>query len=418
MNILISAYSCESGRGSEGEIGWRLVLRLAENNDVWVITRANLRPVHDLAFMQITKPDRLRFIYFDLAWIFRFFKKRARFFLIYYYLWQIGMAFKARGLAKEHRFDVLHHLIGGMDWMPSGLALVPGKFVWGPVGSESTNPHLRKYLSTASWLKDSLRRGVRWWMRNLDPFVRLTGSRANIVLTHTPDTMPGRYAGKMHAFNQTGIENCAALARPKERFERADSLRVTFAGELKDWKGARLALDAALRLFESEPKATLTVVGEGPLRLEMEAAARRHPQGDRVRFLGWVPMATLIEALHESDVFIYPSFHHGLATIVLQAMLTGLPIVCLQGDATSRAVGNRAGVTVPLSDDVDPVEGLAQALQMLARNEPERLRLAAAAHEIAVQEYNYEKLAKNLEQMLQTVVSEGRKGGYVRPIAT
>ncbi len=118
MRILVSAYACETGRGSEGEIGWRLVLRLAENNDVWVITRANLRPIHEAAFQVTQKPARLHFVYFDLPWIFRFYKKGARFFLLYYYLWQIGVAIRARRLSRDVHFDVLHHLIGGMDWMP------------------------------------------------------------------------------------------------------------------------------------------------------------------------------------------------------------------------------------------------------------------------------------------------------------
>ena len=403
MKILISAYACETGRGSEGEIGWRLVLRLAERHDVWVITRANLQQVHEAAFEQSPKPARLHFVYFDLPWIFRFYKKGARFFLLYYYLWQIGVGLLGRRLAKEYQFEVHHHLIGGMDWMPSGLSLVPGKFVWGPVGSENTHPIMRRYLSPVSRLKDRLRLVYRWWMRNLDPFVRLTGARASVVLTHTLETMPTRYANKMRAFTQTGIENSLLLAKLKDHLDRGDSLRLIFVGELKDWKGAQLALDAALRFFEEEPSATLRVVGDGPLRGELEAAARRHEQGNRVSFLGRLPMESVTMELRESDVFIYPSFHHGLSTIVLQAMMTGLPVVCIEGDATSRAVGGRAGITVPLSDDADPVEGLAKALHKLAQNEPERLRLAAAAREIAVNEYSYDQLAENLEKVLESV---------------
>lgn len=59
MKVLISAYACETGRGGEGEIGWRMVRRLAADHDVWVITRANLRAVHEAAFRQEPKPDRL-----------------------------------------------------------------------------------------------------------------------------------------------------------------------------------------------------------------------------------------------------------------------------------------------------------------------------------------------------------------------
>lgn len=399
MKILVSAYACETGRGSEGEIAWRLILRLATEHDVFVITRANLRNVHEAAFVNITKPAGLNFVYFDLPWLFRFYKKGARFFLIYYYLWQLGVGILARRLVKEHQFDLLHHLTGGMDWMPSGLSLAPGKFLWGPVGSENTNPCILPYLPLTSRLTDRLRFSVRWWMRNLDPFVRLTGARADLILTHTFETMPLRYAHKLRAFTQTGIENSSFLAKPKMNFARNAPLKLVFAGELKDWKGARLALDAALIFFEIDSMATLTVVGDGPLRSEMEAITQVHPQGYRVVFLGKVPMNILVDELHSSDVFLYPSFHHGLATVVLQAMLTGLPVICIEGDATGRTIGEEAGITVTVKPECSPASDLAQAIENLASNEDMRQMFAKAAQRLAQESFNYNRLAKAIESI-------------------
>src|SRR5690554_6449505 len=111
MKILVSAYACETGRGGEGEIGWRLVHELAREHDVRVITRANLRAVHSANFTETSQQASPRFEYFDLPWIFRFYKKGNRFFLLYYYLWQIGVAFRARRMLREEPADVLHHLI-------------------------------------------------------------------------------------------------------------------------------------------------------------------------------------------------------------------------------------------------------------------------------------------------------------------
>lgn len=399
MKVLVSAYACETGRGSEGEISWRLVHRLAEEHEVWVITRANLRPIHDLKFAAEPKPEKLNFIYFDLPWIFRFYKRGKRLFLLYYYIWQIGVGLKARQIVKANEFDVLHHLIGGMDWMPAGLALAPGRFIWGSVGSEDTHPLMRQRLSVGAWLKDCVRVSIRWLMRTFDPLVRFSAARAEVILSHTPETLPRRYALKLRPFIQTGIENSPTLAHRKKDLARGETLRLIFAGELKEWKGAHLALEAALRLFETEPAAELTVVGDGPLREVMEATSRAHPHGGRVHFRGRVPMEELIEVLHGGDVFLYPSFHHGLATVVLQAMLTGLPVVCIEGDAIGRAVGQKAGITVALSPDRDPVAGLAAALCSLAADEPRRRVLAQAAREIACTRYSYERLAQAISDI-------------------
>lgn len=403
MKILISAYSCETGRGSEGEIGWRMVHALASQHDVRVITRANLRDVHSESFSDSPKPPNLHFEYFDLPWIFRFYKRGNRGFLLYYYLWQIGVGLRARAILNEEPADVLHHLIGGMDWMPAGLALCPGPFVWGPVGSENTHPIILRHLPVQSRLKSRIRIAIRWALRTLEPFTRLTGARAAVVLSHTPETMPQRYAKRLKPFTQTGIVDLPTLARPKKDFNRRPVLKIVFAGELKDWKGARMALDASLAYLDTGASAELVVLGDGPLRNEMEAITTTHPKGDQVRFLGKVPMLQLIDELHSADLFLYPSFHHGLATVVLQAMLTGLPIVCIEGDATGRVVEQEAGITVKLSKHEAPAVGLARAIRELAQCDERRQSLARAARQIALERFSYETHASRLEAIYAEV---------------
>lgn len=399
MKVLISAYACETGRGSEGEIAWRLVLELAKRHDIAVITRANLRPVHEEAFQRHGRPVNLQFIYFDLPWIFRFYKKGRRFFLLYYYLWQIGAGLLARRLQKEACYDLCHHLTGGMDWMPAGLALARGPFLWGPVGSEDTHPVLRRGLSTLSQWKDRLRLVARGTVRRFDPLVRLSGRRAGRILSHTPETMPRHLVRKMTPFTQTGIEETPSMVLPRENLGRAGELRLLFAGELKDWKGALLALQAALRFFEIYPSARLTIVGDGPLLSKITGMVAAHPHGDRVTLAGRLDMAGLVQAINHSDVFLYPSFHHGLATVVLQAMLTGVPVVCLEGDATGRTVKQEAGITVSLSNERDPVDDLASAIHRLAVDDTYRQSLARAAQTIARERHAYASLADRIEQI-------------------
>lgn len=404
MKILISAYSFETGRGSEGENGWHTVNELAKKHEVRVVTRANLRAIHLSSFAKTPKPEGLNIEYFDLPWIFRFFKKGKRGFLIYYYLWQIGVGFRARGMLRKEPADILHHLNGGMDWMPAGLAFCSSPFIWGPVGSENTHPIILRYQPLQSRIKATVRVAVRWGLRTFDPLTRITGARANVILTHTPDTMPKRYADRLKTFRQTGIANLTSLAQPKTDFIRKSKLKIIYAGELKDWKGAQMALDASLAYFETDCAAELVIIGEGPLRNKMEKVTRAHQNGNQVSFLGKVPMLQLIEELHEADVFLYPSFHHGLAVVVLQAMLTGLPIICIEGDAIGRTVGQEAGITVPLTDVKTPSASLSEAISKLAQDEPYRQVLAAEAQSIALEFYSYKALARQLEDVYEDVL--------------
>lgn len=215
--------------------------------------------------------------------------------------------------------------------------------------------------------------------------------------------MPRRYQDRLHAFTQTGIADLPSLAKPKSDLSRCDRLRILYAGELKDWKGAGLALEGALRAFESGLEADLRVVGDGPMANEMRSVAKAHCKGGQVKLLGHMSMQELIVELHAADVFLYPSFHHGLATVVLQAMLTALPIVCVGGDATGRTVGCRAGITVPLTSRVHPTVGIAEALIALANNENQRQELARAARNIALEEFSYEALSSRISKIYQNL---------------
>ena len=398
MKILISAYTCETGRGSEGEIGWRLAHALAAKHEVTVLTRANLRDVHEKSFKEHPKPKNLRFEYFDLPYIFRFYKKGKRGFLIYYYLWQIGIGLRARYLTRNEPVDVLHHLIGGMDWMPAGLSLCGGPLIWGPVGSENTHPLILCHQPLKTRIKDKIRSVIRWFMRTLDPFTRFTASRAKVIFSHTPDNLPKRLVPIVRPLAQTGIFDHSHLAIPKTDLARGVRLRLIFVGDLKDFKGARMALDSALRVFKLGYPADLTIVGDGPLRNEMKKVVDTHPNGKQVKFLGKIPMKKLVHTLNDSDIMICPTFHHGLSTIVLQAMLTRLPIICVDGDATGRAVGQLAGITVKLSNDVKPHHSLAKAIIDLAENEEKRQTLAHQARKLALENYNYGSLAEQISK--------------------
>lgn len=402
--ILVSAYACEPGRGSEGEIGWSVVHELAKFNHVWVITRANNKTVHEAAFAQNPKPERLNFIYYDTPKWARWYKKGKRFFLVYYYLWQIGSFFEARRFLKQENIDLAHHLTGGMDWMPSGLAFLDLPFLWGPVGSEEIHPDILRTLPLSVRTKEIFRKAMRYYCRQIDPLVRLTGRRAWIILSHTPENLPERYRDKIVPYRQTGIHPSSRFARMKTDFKRGDDFTVIYAGELIHWKGAAYAVDAFLDFARQRTDAHLVVIGDGPLRAQLERKVAESGVREQVKFLGKVAMSTLIEQLAHGDVFLYPSYHHGLATVVLQAMLTGLPIVCLEGDAIGRTVGSGCGITVAVHKDADFIRALSDGLSRLYMDESLRHGLAKHAQKLALTAYAYEAIGGGYEDIYKKIL--------------
>lgn len=399
LRILLSAYACEPNRGSEAEIGWSLAHELAKTHKVWVITRANSAAVHQEAFWRHGRPENLTIVYFDTpAWM-RWFKRGKRNFLLYYYLWQVLSARTARRIVAAERIDVVHHVTGGMDWMPSGLAFTRRPFVWGPIGSERTHLALYPLLTWRERLHDRIRRCALWCLRSWDPMVRYTSHRASIILSHTKDNLAVTSQKRVRPWVQTGIREVPELAKPKRDMGRRGPMKLVYAGELVAWKGARFAVSAFLRAAAHRNDMRLIVVGEGPLAQELKNMSSASGVANSVNFTGKLPLSRLVQVLAEGDAFIYPSYHHGLATVVLQAMLTGLPVICIEGDATGRTVGSECGITVPLVKPDSIVDGLASAISLLADDEVLRLQLATQAQRVARTRYSYQAIAEGYAEV-------------------
>jgi hypothetical protein len=94
MKVLLSAYACEPGKGSEPGVGWNWVRQIAPFAEVWVITRSNNREAIEKALAEEPLPN-VHWVYFDLPRWARFWKKGQRGVHLYYYLWQVGIYFLA-----------------------------------------------------------------------------------------------------------------------------------------------------------------------------------------------------------------------------------------------------------------------------------------------------------------------------------
>jgi L-malate glycosyltransferase len=109
-----------------------------------------------------------------------------------------------------------------------------------------------------------------------------------------------------------------------ELLDNADAQVVLFVGRLVEEKG----LERLLKVWAAMPcreNAILCLVGNGPLRSELEAVAARLDVLSSVRFLGHQPHVSKFYAI--ADLFVLPSHTEGMSNALLEAMAAGLPVV-------------------------------------------------------------------------------------------
>lgn len=115
----------------------------------------------------------------------------------------------------------------------------------------------------------------------------------------------------------------------------ARPFRIVFTGRFQAQKNVSLLLDQCAMLRDlSDKPFELHLVGDGPLRTQLEAQVSRLGLSDRVVWYGWTPREQLREIYRESDCLVNPSFYEGMPNAILEAMACGKPIIasCVGGN--------------------------------------------------------------------------------------
>jgi glycosyltransferase involved in cell wall biosynthesis len=156
--------------------------------------------------------------------------------------------------------------------------------------------------------------------------------------------------------------------------------RVVCVGRLCEQKGQRLLLEAAARLAAQGIRLELVLAGDGELRAELEAAARRlNPglgPGATVRITGWLSSAQVRDEILASRALVLPSLAEGLPVVLMEAMALRRPVLTTYVAGIPELVRpGENGWLVPSGD----VEALAAALKDLLSQPPDALRAMGEA---------------------------------------
>lgn len=103
-----------------------------------------------------------------------------------------------------------------------------------------------------------------------------------------------------------------------------DAFTVAHVGRLNHAKNHDFLLAAFAEVLKKEPSAKLLLIGDGELRIPLEAAATQLPNG-AVIFMG--ARTDIPQLLQAADVFAFPSHFEGLPVTMIEAQAAGLPCV-------------------------------------------------------------------------------------------
>jgi GalNAc-alpha-(1->4)-GalNAc-alpha-(1->3)-diNAcBac-PP-undecaprenol alpha-1,4-N-acetyl-D-galactosaminyltransferase len=170
-------------------------------------------------------------------------------------------------------------------------------------------------------------------------------------------------------------------------------------GSFYPQKGFDLLLEAFARLKDKYPDWTLTILGDGPYRAQIESIREELGLRDRVRLPGVVKNPHHV--FKQADLFVMSSRWEGWGLALAEAMACGLPAIATDCRSGPREIIRDGvdGVLVPPED----TEALADAMARLMSDESKRKRLASRAVEIN-ERFGVDRIIGMWEDLLRTLV--------------
>ena len=304
-----------------------------------------------------------------------------------------GIAPVLRRLVRSHGVDVLHAHCAYPDAVGVALAaaLVNVPFVVTAHGSDinvySGNPLIRPQL--------------RWALRRAGAVIAVSAA----IQRRIRDLVPDIRERVIHV-------PCAGVSRqlfaPRDQHEARRrvglgeiSRLVVFAGRLVPIKAIDVLLRAWELLSESgqvTPADRLAIIGDGPLRADLERAAGAPRLRGTVHFVGEVPQEQLAQWVSAATALCLPSRNEGTPNVVVEALASGRPVVASNVGGIPELVRDGAnGVLVKPLDPSSLAAGLARALES---------RWDAAQIAGSVADYTWESVARRNHALLEHVLAD------------
>ena len=324
--VLVFAYACEPGRGSEPGVGWSLVESVARFADPTVLVGPEHVPAitawHDehpdspISFEFVDEPRWARWLPHEPT-------DKSRRHLIGYFInylaWQRPALATARRLHAARPFDAAHHATYSVYWLPSPARKLDIPMVWGPVGGAVTTPlPMWKALGIKGILSELLDL-VAVRVFSLARSTRQTWRRATVRILQSAETQHrlDRPREDDILLNHVMFTEVAREPKRRERF-------MLFLSSFEPRKGVRFVLRA---LAQADPEVKLVIVGDGPERPAVESLIDELGIGDRVELRGWLPYPEAMDLLDRAGAVVFAGVREEGGTALAEAMQRGAPVI-------------------------------------------------------------------------------------------
>ncbi len=389
LSVLINAYACSPGMGSEPGMGWNWCVNLAKHCKLHIITEGEFRDKIETVMAALPQASNMHFYYNpvsdrvrSMCWNqgdWRFYR--------YYRKWQQKTAEIAGEICKKEHIDILHQLnmIGfrepGYLWQVSRETGIP--FVWGPADAKESFP--MAYTDGASLKTKAfllLKNTITKYQLKYGRRLHKAAATASLVLSASSNSVSSfkKYFGiDSLLMNETGtypIDKVVSVLQEKDTFD------ILWVGKADFRKQLGLALKSVAYAHCHDLR--LHIVGGGDMEYYKNEASELGVS-DFCVFHGSITHDEVLELMCHSDIFLFTSVAEGTPHVVLEAIGCNLPVLCFDTCGQGDCITEEIGYKIPLTNPAQSAKDFSEIIRHLYNHREELKKLSDNCQDVAMQ---------------------------------
>jgi len=178
---------------------------------------------------------------------------------------------------------------------------------------------------------------------------------------------------------------------------------VLYAGRLDGIKAMTIGLKAFKKFSADFSRSRLLIIGDGPEEKRLRKLAKDLNVDLATHFYHWMDRKGLLNKMRKADVFLFPSLRDGGGQVVVEAMASGLPVICMELGGPAFHIQEGWGFKIKPGPIEQIIGEMTEALRRLYLSPRLKQRLGRKARQRS-EFYFWDKLGRRLLQIYDQVV--------------
>ena len=277
-------------------------------------------------------------------------------------------------------------------------------YVWGPVGGANNAPQqLMKNMPLIGRLKLTFRSLANTIQFHTKHRLKSALKATDILLTATSENqLKFKDVHKKESICMP--ENCISrnVVLDENKFRNSDKYTIIVIGALTAGKAVGIFLQALTKVRQRD-LLHVDIVGDGPMKSELQKYAHNHNLDNLITWHGKLPRAEAIKVFNSAHLHVITSVSEANTTVIWEAMSYGVPTMSFDHCGMHDTICNRCGIRIPIAKRYeDCVAAVAHNIDELLEH-PERFRELAQGTTECAQHFTWterEKILNNLYESL------------------